>query len=233
MNHAFSDQSQLGPRPIQLPLITAIILATVTVGGPRASSAQEHRSQERDIYCGPRAVEYLIRHFNQTSPPLRETILALEIDLERGGTDLLKMSGVLRSHGITTEAIEIDEDTMIESASPAIIHLKPARGSRETGHFAILLPSSSRTQSDVWMGLSGVESVRPEHLRDRMSGAVLLAGKPKQATRRYYSLSRDYTQRLLGVILAATSLSGTCVNCDIAVAKEQTTLPGIVLIASR
>lgn len=75
----------------------------------------------------------------------------------------------------------LPENEMIEANEPVVIHLKPLRSTQSLGHFCIVLPDSTPTNTRVWVGLEGVQEGSPLELRKQMSNAVLVVSKRDSA----------------------------------------------------
>ncbi len=126
-----------------------------------------------DVHCGPRCVDFLIEYLSLPDEDLRSVMTELDALDAEPGTTFPQLAHALERRGLIVVAYDIPVGSMIESDSPVILHLNPL-GSNSLGHFSVLLPTSTPTHSDVWVGVEGVQSGSPLELRPQMSGSVLV-----------------------------------------------------------
>ncbi len=171
---------------LQRQYCMAIVFAILAIAGiPSCVWAQDSSSTDApaDVHCGPRAIIFLLEYLGLPHEELGSLITEMDdIDNESGAT-LSQLASAMKRRGLTVNAYELTVDSMIESDSPVVLHLKPLLSSNSLGHFSVLLPTSTPTHSDVWVGVEGVQSGSPAELRRLMSGAILVVSqKPSQVS---------------------------------------------------
>ena len=137
-----------------------------------AEGDRSEHPQSADVYCGPRCVRHLLQHFRLPSSGILE--LADEMKMLDEGVSLGDIKASLERRGLKTAAYSVPEGEMIESDSPVILHLNAKDQNSPLGHFCILMPTSTPTRCDIWVGLEGVQSGSPVVARQLMSGAALV-----------------------------------------------------------
>jgi len=140
-----------------------------------------------DANCGPRCVDFLVEYVDLPDEQLRSMITEFDALDEQPGVTFQQLAHALERRGPAISADSIPTDFMIESDAPVVLHLNPL-GSNSLGHFAVLLPTSTPTHSDVWVGVEGVQSGSPLQLRPQMSGeAIAVSSKPARTAVRALS----------------------------------------------
>ena len=160
-----------------------------------------------DVHCGPRCVKFLTEYLSLPDEELSSVIAEFEALDQEPGITLQQLARALERRGLTVSAYNIPPDSMIESDAPVVLHLNPL-GSNSLGHFSILLPTSTPTHSDVWVGVEGVQSGSPLELRPQMSGEVLVVSQlPSQtAVRRLSPLRMTLADNYHWLVLALPGL---------------------------
>ena len=140
-----------------------------------------------DANCGPRCVDFLVEYVDLPDEQLRSMITEFDALDEQPGVTFQQLAHALERRGPAISADSIPTDFMIESDAPVVLHLNPL-GSNSLGHFAVLLPTSTPTHSDVWVGVEGVQSGSPLQLRPQVSGeAIAVSSKPARTAVRALS----------------------------------------------
>ena len=160
-----------------------------------------------DVNCGPRCIAFLAEYLSLPDEELSSVITEFEALDQEPGVTLQQLARSLERRGLTVAAYNIPPDSMIESDAPVVLHLNPL-GSNSLGHFSVLLPTSTPTKSDVWVGVEGVQSGSPLELRKLMSGEVLVVSQlPAQtAVRRLSPLRMTLADHYHWLVLALPGL---------------------------
>ena len=130
-----------------------------------------------NIVCGPRCVQYLLKHYGQ-EVDLIELVREMQWPELEAGTTMDTIEKALNSRGIHTLGMQLAPRARLKWPHPVLVHMK-VEGAK-FGHFAVRLPSSSDTV-DLWCGLAGIQRVSEDELSKRCTGAVLLTA-PKPIT---------------------------------------------------
>jgi ABC-type bacteriocin/lantibiotic exporter with double-glycine peptidase domain len=167
----------------------------------------EEQVEPGDIVCGPRCVQFVLKYYG-----IEEDLIDLvrEIqwpDLERGASlDSLEMA--LRMRGIETRAMRLGSRGVLKSPHPVIMHLN---GKSAGGHYVVWLPSSSDSESHVWIGLAGVQVGPTLDLEKSRSGAILLTS-PTPITRTDDAITGAFGLPAWVISLNAALLACSCVG---------------------
>ena len=129
-----------------------------------------------DVHCGPRCIAFLAEYLSLPDEELSAVMTEFEALDQEPGVTLQQLARAIERRGLTVAAYNIPADSMIESDAPVVLHLNPL-GSNSLGHFSVLLPTSTPTHADVWVGVEGVQSGSPVELRQQMSGEVLIVSQ--------------------------------------------------------
>ena len=167
------------------------VLACLLILQPMCAFAdgdREEHQQSADVYCGPRCVRHLLQHFRQPDCGILE--LADEMNMHDAGVSLGDIKASLERRGLKTATFSVPEGEMIESYSPVIMHLNSKDHKSQLGHFCILMPTSTPTRCDIWVGLEGVQTGSPVDARKLMSGSALVVDlcEPAASSRKISSV---------------------------------------------
>jgi len=153
-----------------IPATLAARSAASADASPSTTRAPDADTSRDDFACGPRCVQYVLRHYG-SSVDLVDLIRELQWSDFSRGTTLAEIQGVLERRGLYTAAIRINDLARLRWRHPVVLHL--ARTRNEIGHYVVWL-RNRRTQQVVWNGLMG-EIELPDALPGLpFSGAVLL-----------------------------------------------------------
>ncbi len=160
-----------------------------------------------DVQCGPRSVKFLTEYLGLPVEDLTTLIAEFEALDQEPGVTLQQLARALERRGLTVTAYNIPADSMLESDAPVVTHLNPL-GSNSLGHFSVLLPTSTPTHADVWVGVEGVQSGSPAELRQLMSGEVLVVSQlpARTAVRRLSPLRMALADHYHWLVLALPGL---------------------------
>lgn len=147
-------------------------------GSVAAERKSEVMQKMNELYCGPRCVQYVLRHYG-SDECLAGLISELQPEFECG-TSLARMRKALEERGVYTSAEEISSFAEIRSSNPAIVHLNAANSS-DMGHYVVWLPESTRGSTLLWDGLFGCRRVSRKEFRARCSGRVLFTSPTAMA----------------------------------------------------
>jgi len=144
----------------------APILAMLEVGVNQQSESQV------DNYCGARCVQYVLKWSNpDANYSLMELIDEIQDDSNGVGVSMLDLQKALAARGISGIASSAGGAHSLNSDFPAIVHTTADDG--KSGHFVVWHPTSDRSRSVVWDGITGIRAEPPWVFHARIRGAVL------------------------------------------------------------
>jgi ABC-type bacteriocin/lantibiotic exporter with double-glycine peptidase domain len=165
-------------RPRLGTLLATLMLGIVLAGIGRAQDAptisDEPASSDgftRDAVCGPRCVQYLLRHYNGEAPELITLVRQIQWPKISAGSSLADLQRALESYGVRAKPLQVVDGSVPVLAHPCICHYR-AQG-ESMGHFVVLLPGTTRTTAIFWDSGRTWECPSWE-LTERCSGSVLL-----------------------------------------------------------
>lgn len=123
-----------------------------------------------DVVCGPRCVQYVLQHYGIESD-LIDLVKETQSDFEAGAS-LAALDDALRRRGVFTATLKLSPNAVLQWPHPVLMHLTPE--TEGIGHFVVWLPTSDRTQVQVWTGLAGIQTGSESRLAAKRSGVVLL-----------------------------------------------------------
>jgi ABC-type bacteriocin/lantibiotic exporter with double-glycine peptidase domain len=132
----------------------------------------------RDAVCGPRCVQYLLKHHNGEAPELISLVRQIQWPKVSDGSSFGDLQRALESFGIQAKPLQIPDGCVPVLAHPCICHFR-ARG-ESMGHFVVLLPGTTRSVAIIWD--NGHVSECPSwELAEQVSGAYLLTAPRGEA----------------------------------------------------
>jgi ABC-type bacteriocin/lantibiotic exporter with double-glycine peptidase domain len=154
------------------PTIATAICAGLWLAAAGLPGSSAEAQSGGDIVCGPRCVQFLLRHYEAPDEELIELAREVQWPDFEGGASLEALARCLEARGIHTFAMRIDPGSRLSWPHPVLVHLS---GEGEPlGHYVVWLPSSSNADTHVWSGLTGTRTGPWGRLAAGMSGAVLL-----------------------------------------------------------
>ena len=140
---------------VRLAVVNLWVCLLLCSGGQLGAQVQ-HSRPAGDLVCGPRCVQYLLRHYGQEEE-LTELVQEIQWPDLEAGASLAAIDEVLQGRGVFTRAVRLPAAGRLKWKHPAIIHLAQSQPA-EMGHYVVWLPSSTPHRADVWAGLAGVQS---------------------------------------------------------------------------
>lgn len=134
-----------------------------------------------DVVCGPRCVEFVLRHYNRCDDELIDLIREMQWPDFEAGSTLSGIQSALEKRNVSTHAMQIPAGARLRWDHPVILHLN---GQENTlGHFVVWLPSSTIRQVQVWTGLPGVQTASASQLFSAPQSVLLTAPQPIEQPR--------------------------------------------------
>ena len=165
-------------------------------------TASDNANGHGDLVCGPRCVQYVLKHYRQ-DVDLVEVIREVQWpDLEHGAT-MQAMAAYLTERGIHTAGMQLASKTRLTWENPVIVHLTGE--SDEIGHYVVWLPSTSGRVVDAWFGLEGIRQVPEREFAGLRSGAILLTS-PAPIQDPNIAVKRRGVDPLLWLVIGITCL---------------------------
>jgi Peptidase C39 family len=152
-------------------LMVCVAIISLRSGDSSASETEDAKTKAADFVCGPRCVQYVLRHFG-LSADLSDLIHEMQWPEIERGTNLVAIQEALQKRGVFTRAVRVGTDVELRWPHPVIVHLSAA--DQEIGHFVVQLPSDEPGNAIVWIGLDGWVMGDKQKLAARRSGFVLL-----------------------------------------------------------
>ncbi|MDA1053652.1 MAG: cysteine peptidase family C39 domain-containing protein [Planctomycetota bacterium] len=147
--------------------------------GLRVLPAQDIEFDERkldDVICGPRCVEFVLRHYDQRGDELVDLIREMQWPEFEAGSALFGVQYALEKRHVSTYAMQLPAGARLRWKHPVILHLADQENS--LGHFVVWLPSSTPGAAHVWTGLPGIQIGRTSQLFAEPRVVLLTAPEP-------------------------------------------------------
>ncbi len=145
-----------------------VISAGALASDPPKAAGVPERAQ--DLVCGPRCIQYVLRHYGQDADLIDLVKEVQWPNLEAGAT-LAAVETALNKRGIHTQAISITAGGRLQWPHPVVLHV---RGDGDLGHFVVWLGRTEAGADVVWDGLSGSQTGPWDKLYTHCTGTALL-----------------------------------------------------------
>lgn len=158
-----------------LLLAAPFALAGRNASGAETSPPATTEENRPDVVCGPRCVQYILKHYGQ-QVELHDLIQELQWPNLEAGSNLAGLQKSLNQRGIHTAAFKLPPGSQLGWTQPVIVHLKEGTTvtSGTLGHFAVWLPTSANGVAELWFGPDGVRRGTNSRFDSIRSGTVLL-----------------------------------------------------------
>ncbi len=161
-----------------LLLAAPFALAGRNASGAETSPPATTEENRPDVVCGPRCVQYILKHYGQ-QVELHDLIQELQWPNLEAGSNLADLQKSLNKRGIHTAAIQLSPGAKLDWPEPVLVHLKLGTSiTPETlGHFVVWLPSSTNDIVHLWFGPKGVHQGTNARFAGICSGGMLLISR--------------------------------------------------------
>ncbi len=144
------------------------VLCVATVTGKESTQGELNQ-----IICGPRCVQYVLRHFG-TEVDLIDLVREMQWPLLTEGVSAASIVESLEKRGLHVKTIQVDpKSAVFEWKYPIILHLEPDN-ENSLGHFIVRMPESTGSHFVLYDGLAGFRVEARALFAKKMSGAALL-----------------------------------------------------------
>ena len=161
-------------------MMHANIMAITCIGNFILCQTQSTGQVAHDLVCGPRCLQFILRHYGQEAD-LVDLIRKVQWpDLEQG-TSLSALHNELEERGVHSVIVRCPTDSLPDWPHPLIVHFEPVEESTQgLGHFSVVIPNSVTTNSiSLWGGQNGPEIVPVPKFARQISGwAILTSPEP-------------------------------------------------------
>ncbi|GIW97430.1 MAG: hypothetical protein KatS3mg111_0763 [Pirellulaceae bacterium] len=145
---------------------------TMPVCSMRGQEPEPAGIRYEDKACGPRCVEFLLKHFGH-SADLIELIKELQWPDLEAGTNLETIKNCIISRGLYAYPVRFDSHDVPYLEAPIILHLGRNESS-DGGHFCVLMPNSTKGHLvAIWDGAAGYRVLEKQALLESLTGVGL------------------------------------------------------------